>query len=345
LLRILNDSQEYLELSTGDRTEQVIEQKKAKIWERLEADREMPLEVKSYYQQHFNDFASIYFRETTYINWRDGNPWDLGIKFEGVDYYNKETLFQKLKSFAKSGNIIATIGDIGDLTEFKDLPIGAIDISNIPNYAVLDFNWSHDVHIVWTKFQGFNTEYFSKKFTPISAEERIVCADLLKSLRDSEDILIGGQHLELPFWLVTQSPPFFCKELLVTLQKYRDENCLYSPTMGWMSTRTLMGEKLQKASVSDVQALSLHPEIHKLSGEFARNWVVDKNIPRYMAMIDAPGWLEGFRANVMQNASNSYFLDWLTVNARYIRGKITDFPKVLTPENLEKWAQNHGTKQ
>ena len=341
LLRVLKDSKEFLELSTGDENEQVILQKKAKIWERLEADREMPLEVKSYYQHHFNDFASIYFGETTYINWRNREPWDRELKFQGVDYYNNETLFQKLKSFAKSGNIIATIGDIGDLAEFKDLPIGAIDISNIPNYTVLDFNWPHDVRIIWTKFQGFDTQYFSKKLTPISTDERRVCADLLESLRDSEDILIGGRHFELPWWLQCKSPPFFCKELLVAMQKYRDENCLHSSTMGWMSKRTLMGKKLQRASVADIRALSVHPEIQKLSGAFARGWVVDKNVPRYMAMAGAPGWMEEFRAEVIQNASNPYFLEWLTSNVRILRAKITDFPKIITTENLEKWVQNH----
>ncbi len=71
--------------------------------------------------------ASIFFRETTYINWRKTDPWDLEDKFHGADYFQNESLFQRLKSFAKAGNIIATIGDIGDLTEFRDLPIGAIE--------------------------------------------------------------------------------------------------------------------------------------------------------------------------------------------------------------------------
>ncbi len=35
--------------------------KKAKIWERLKADREMSLEVKTYYQQHFDDFGVHFF--------------------------------------------------------------------------------------------------------------------------------------------------------------------------------------------------------------------------------------------------------------------------------------------
>ncbi len=44
---------------------------------------------------------------------------------------------------------------------------------------MLDINWPRDVQIIWTKFQGFKTEYYSKKLTPLSAQERIVCADLL----------------------------------------------------------------------------------------------------------------------------------------------------------------------
>ena len=343
MLRTLKDVDEYLQLSSSDPDPQIMQQKKVKIWERLEADREMSPEVKAYYQQHFTDLATVYFRE---IAWREEQPWDLKTKFQGVDYYHNGSQFQKLKSFAKSGNIIATIGDISDLTEFADLPIGVVDISNIPNYVLLNFKWPRDVQIIWTKFQTYHTRYFSKKLSPISVEERVLCSDLLDSLQDSEDIekMDGVQYHELPEWLELQSPPFFCKELLVALKTYRDEKCLYSPKLGWISPRTVSGYKLRKASVQDFRDLNRHPEIQKISADFAGYWVLYRVMPKYLAMMDAPGWMNGFLAVVKQNANNSCFIEWLTANAGYLQAKMPDFPSAITSENLEKWVQNNVEK-
>jgi hypothetical protein len=329
LLRLSENRTEYVELSSSP-------DKKAKIYQKLAADRTLSAEVKSYYQQHFDDFAMIYFDN---IEWKqiaklyDINP------FREVNYYDDDVLFERLKRFATSGNIVATIGNIGSLESFYDLPVAAIDISNIQNFELVDLRWPHAVHVIWTRQHYAATSYFSNKAHPISGAERELCKNVIDIFRKSGEITVNGVSFqELPTWL-DGVPPLLSRELFAVLR----QNCLYSDKFGWLSEKKwkalIVQGTISKASVEDLRKLSMHPNIKKILRCLVQNWIGISG-EQYAALSGSEGWQEAFRDEVRENANSRYFISWLKRYANSIRPhiKIAGFPDEITPAKLIAWA-------
>ena len=70
--------------------------------------------------------------------------------FEGVKYYEDDQLFEKLK-LCHSGNIIATVGEIGDLEFLDQTDIALLDISNISDYSVVNFRTKSNPKVMSTR--------------------------------------------------------------------------------------------------------------------------------------------------------------------------------------------------
>ena len=152
--------------------------------------------------QNFEAFNTIYLKN---LFWREIPPGPQK-RFEGVEYYHEDRHFEKLQRFAKSGNIIATLGNIADLKPFHHLPVAAIDISNIQNYELVDLQWPRNVHVIWTTHDRAETDYQSDCVGPISEESRARCKELIDILKETGDLFFNGAHFSyVPSWLLYRS--------------------------------------------------------------------------------------------------------------------------------------------
>ena len=122
------------------------------------ADASLPEQAKKYYATHLEDLAEIYCRTTQ--DWRSIRVDD----FRCVQYYEKDDLFKIVQRYAKAGQIIATVGDIQDLTFLGERKVQAIDVSNIPDYIMIDI--AKEAWIIWTS-PSTQTKYYSCRNHPI----------------------------------------------------------------------------------------------------------------------------------------------------------------------------------
>ena len=133
LLKISDSMEEFAELSkpTG----------KAKLQEKLDIIRQKTVsspfvteKLRRYYLQHLDRHGAFYFSQSQY--WRTGNS---RIEcFAAVQYDKNPQQFERLQRKAREGNIVVHEGSINDLTFLGDIPIAAIDTSNVSSYIPLD---------------------------------------------------------------------------------------------------------------------------------------------------------------------------------------------------------------
>jgi len=139
LLRLSTSREEFVKLaakpSDGD-------YKKANLTlvERIRSS-DIPSMLKKYYIKNIEVMTNVFYhmddrfendyKEYSPSAWRDSSK----ESFEGVQYYKDDILFEKLRKFAKSGMIIATVGDINNLCFLKGRKIAIVDISNIYQYV------------------------------------------------------------------------------------------------------------------------------------------------------------------------------------------------------------------
>ncbi len=119
----------------------------AQIKERLR-ESDMIDETKQFYEDYFDAFANIYYaaQQTNEMLCfidpakRVCRDYSWPTFFDDANYLFDDSLFKKVQDMAKKGNFISTIGSIDQLEFLKEESIIAIDISNILDYASLDFS-------------------------------------------------------------------------------------------------------------------------------------------------------------------------------------------------------------
>lgn len=126
----------------------------------------LPENVKRYYLKHVASFAKIYHKLD--------KDWKKDKRFEKVRYDLHDDQFQKLQKYAREGNIIATVGDINDLTFLRNRKVSVVDASNIHNYSLIDLQGEGDFHprVIQTLIIEEETTYSSFVHTPLTSEER-----------------------------------------------------------------------------------------------------------------------------------------------------------------------------
>lgn len=169
LLRIARDREHYVQLSTLPPNMEVGSLKydwKIDEIRALVERASIPPEMKQYYLDHLKDFAKIYFgvAEDPDSNWRNKSV------FDGVKYYENDALFYRLQQYARSGNIIATVGNMNDLRFLDQRNIATLDISNIPDYFVLNIQ-TQSQPIVITTTPSRRTNYASSKYHRLSDQQ------------------------------------------------------------------------------------------------------------------------------------------------------------------------------
>ena len=167
LLRISKTREEYLKLSTVPEDDQTLNERIKIIGTKI---NECPLSQKihDYYLNNFKKFASIYLYADQF--WRGKKS----EYFTECRYDQYDDAFLKLQKYAQSGNIIAAIGDINDLTFLKRRHITILDTSNILAYSLLDLHGPQDFHprIIWTNLTLYTTTYRSYIHEDLSTEEK-----------------------------------------------------------------------------------------------------------------------------------------------------------------------------
>lgn len=212
LLRIADNRFEYEELSSAANH---FNERVNRIQRKLE-DSPLSEPLKQYYLNNLQNFADIYF----YYSLR----WKKDSCFEGVYYHKDDQLFKQLQSYAKAGKIIATIGDINDLRFLSDYPIAAVDISNIPDYALMNVQGGENFHplIIWTNAHPDKTTYHSYLHCKVSLEvkeEIDAILDALFSKCDSE-----WYGLNIRSLLSSDELVCYSVELLLALKKYQQSS-------------------------------------------------------------------------------------------------------------------------
>lgn len=184
LLRIAIDVEDYANISSSKRD-------LAGIKERV-LSSEIPEKFREFYLRHFDALAVSYYQNL--FQWKDENK----RYFQAVQYQENPTQFQILQSYARSGNIIATLGDISDLSSFYLDEVVVVDVSNIDCYTILDIqcnNVKEAPTILWTRQHIENATYSSRKHCPLSRLEREEMNQLL--LRIGSAYRRGVKNLEL----------------------------------------------------------------------------------------------------------------------------------------------------
>lgn len=243
LLRISQDMQDYAQLSAlaiGE-IKTASYQEKIKNIRTITEKASIPPEIKKYYLDNLEEFAKIYFTSTQRPDY-----WRTRCGFKGVQYYEEETLFNRLQQYARAGRIISKVGDISDLNFLDKFRIAILDISNISDYVALDIKTHSKPVIITTRVNSEKSaRYASTTFNPLREEEKKELRDLLDIFRvvlNSDvkcgifgmglfDLLTNNQNPNPDFLEVNSC--FFSKELLNGL-KFHKKTYLYYTGMRWI---------------------------------------------------------------------------------------------------------------
>jgi len=172
LLRIATHRNDYVRLSTlndiDDKSE--FEARIQEIIALTKASKLAP-EIEEYYLKHLQAFGEIYFHARERDDWRKQTN-----SFKGVKYHEDDELFNQLQRYARSGNIIATFGDIADLQFLDHRNVAILDISNIQDYCLLKFKTKSNPTIISIHFLEVPSKFYcSSMYRNLTSQE---CTEL-----------------------------------------------------------------------------------------------------------------------------------------------------------------------
>lgn len=145
-------------------------------------------DAKKYYLDNLEIFGKIFYQN----KWAPDRFKYLEDAFLHVRYDKDDLLFEKIKRYCVSGNMIAVCSNINDLSFLSTRNIAAIDASNIHHYVPLAFtNGKNPIEttVIFTSvLEQFHTEYASFLYKEISSDENKKHYYLLiQSCEDSSD--------------------------------------------------------------------------------------------------------------------------------------------------------------
>ncbi|MBS0628364.1 MAG: hypothetical protein JSS09_09150, partial [Verrucomicrobia bacterium] len=154
---------------------------------KLDADMTMDPTIKNYYLDNLEVLAKSYYEIDS--QWKD---WEKTYSQIGEypRYQEDECYFNILQKYAKAGNIIATLGDIGDLEFLSTKKVSIVDISNIHHYVLLDFRSNQidfEPKIISTIPHRKQTGYTTYQYKSMSKEKKEELRDLLHLLEKWKD--------------------------------------------------------------------------------------------------------------------------------------------------------------
>jgi hypothetical protein len=304
LLRVATDRKDYKRLSNSD--DCLLE-----IIDRV-AKAVMPEKFRKFYLKNFFKLASLYYEAST--------AWKNDERFRKVCYHEKKRQFTILQSYAKNGNIIATVRSIEDLRFLSFHEIVVIDSSNIQDYTMLDIqcvNLEDAPTVIWTQLNLKSTQFYSEKHFSLSNEERSEMDELLNLIASTT---IGRQWNKKVFACVfdidnSSSPLFgtYSRKTLEDVRAFVREWLIYLPPIGFVnfsstSARLQRVFQLNQLTKAQCKRISKAPGIEKYVEQLVAHWgQLEPNI--YYAFSNIPGWEAAFLRLCEKKSDDQYFMD------------------------------------
>jgi hypothetical protein len=317
LLRISKNMQEYAELSEpvalGSKAETTLYNRITVIKEKT-LSSDLPEVVKNYYLKHMSMLGSIYLWLGRSQDWRKDSRWS------DCWYHKNEEQFLKLQRYAKSGNIIATIGDINALKCLRDTKISVVDTSNIHDYCVVNLQGEGNFSptVIWTELSVDGTQYYSAPYTshsPLSTEEEAEFQKWVALFKQTHQGIGGGagghyfQNITKKLKLENSSLRNNPKVVLDKLRKYMQETVLTNPDLRILNDPTLgyiclsNSDKINQLSAEDINILCCNPNIEK-HVPFLVGKQPELIKEHCLAFMRIKGWKEEFERQCSQRTIN-----------------------------------------
>lgn len=350
LMRISKSREDFVRLSKNP-LEHLTE-----MQSRLEKDTEIPEEIKHYYLSHLEKFAKLYAEVDPH--------WPKCT--DEVNYHENDKLFDKLQRYAKEGRIIATVGDIRDLRDFKEEKIAVVDTSNICDYVPIAMQGGdqlQDALIVYTYIQGthdqFSTQYHSFKWTPVRNPEtvdRVVgLIDLLsRAYRLPGYIRRSGLQsfdLTLPTGInqTIDALPYESENLIDDLEKAKESNLLFLTTGEcFVKDAIFCGKKLfgSKEHPFAKQFLERKPVLTaEQLNQLAQDSILLEDVLKFPSLYVLFAQAENFRS-FLEDPDKKFqqekIMDYL--DCRY-SAHILPNAKDISPEDGEQFKHNFGKER
>jgi hypothetical protein len=300
LLRISKNREDFVRLSTIDPSgtlsyEELCVNKINEI-RAVTLESDLPPDIKQYYLKNLDAFGHLYFKVRGNDGSWDGSGGDWRRNEERfLHYYKDDDLFKQLERYAKSGNIIAVVGNAQDLQFLNGRNIEILDISNVPDYSILKLNTESNPRIISTRVDESLSSYHSCIYGPMTRqniEEVDGLLPIYSSLRSKEwpgapGILVGAVPRDIP-WC-------YSVPLLDSLRKYKEQylvkldgrwfDCKGTHLSCWMYD-------FPQSEIKDLPSRCEHIPI--LVKNLVENWRMRSDI--YLRFSEVPGWKEAFRA-------------------------------------------------
>ena len=290
LFRLSKTREEFLKFSLEPKT---FEEKEREIREVLEIS-DIPEYMKIYYKEVLDWATFAYF--STNKKWQENKDFD-------VPYYKDDALFYKIQRYAKTGNFISTLGDIGDVEFLNSRNIELIDTSNVREYAVIHFQTKSIPKILWT--DGLLADlkkihYYSTTLDPLSPKEKEITKEILQHFNPQH---VSGQLLSMLGNKDYDSPNrrhyplFYCKKFFVDLKKFIETEGITFPEIGWIYLRSwsFKNYEINKIALPILRNFirANKMQLTGFSKDLVNAWRY-LNIETYYTFCQIPGWQEAF---------------------------------------------------
>lgn len=206
LLMISNTMEEYARLSDRLSSDKEEKNRVDEIRKLAEKSPYLSEKLRSHYLAELENYAkAFFFKNTIEIlckMWRKERK--EGVRFgrtlpdrkffTNVLYFENLELFNKLQHYARSGNIIAKLGNIENLEFLGRLPIGVIDVSNIGDYQLLDLGTKHPIKVIFTQLLPYATRYNFRIAELITEEEKL---EIREFFQKYEELILATTPLKM----------------------------------------------------------------------------------------------------------------------------------------------------
>lgn len=144
----------------------------------------------NYYLTNLVEFEQIYRLGSQFWPYQSG--------YSSCAYPQNPALFEIVRTYAKEGNTINTIGSINDLTFIENRNVILVDTSNICDYTYIDLkgNAPFSPRIILTKVNSGNTKFRSAEYNPPNETEREHLNKLINRIETSKS---GRRVLDADF--------------------------------------------------------------------------------------------------------------------------------------------------
>ncbi len=319
----------------------------------------MSEETKTYYLSHLEDFVALFY--STDLTWLELPG------LEGFECLHDDNLFLQIQQLAKSGNIIATVGDITDLRFLNEESVHTVDLSNIPSYIriYMQMNPHSTPNIIWchtpvkqqfpeSTYKAYRGTVESCPYEDILLEKfSYLCARLVESERISEKDkearalqLATGKKTTTIHPVKGPTP-----QAMQALEEYCAAHMVHTDALGWLCFDQQQLEclnRLNTAPKETLRSLAAQPDIQRhVSTLVKANDIL--TIDNFLTFSSIPGWEEAFFSEVIEDAGNLLGFDTSTCLFAILHAYLSRHPEArsrlkMSEDDLQEYYQKNITE-